>query len=115
MKYSPSLHSFLANDYTPMPEDAFVVADVEIEKFIWKLPTQGFKVVEGIVILFDDMHVAAQAALERSDIVAIRCVKAGIDFPAEWLAYVVELRAIIADPDGAETPLPTQPSYPAGT
>ncbi len=58
----------------------------------------------------------AQAALTKSDMVAIRCVKAGVVFHDKWLAYVQALRAIVAAPSGdAAQPLPAQPPYPAGT
>ena len=51
-------------------------------------------------------------ALAKSDGVAIRCVKAGVAFPAAWQTYVTALRAIM---NGASGPLPTQPAFPAGT
>lgn len=60
----------------------------------------------------DDFAGDAQKALTTSDLVALRCVKAGITFPAEWRAYIVSLRGIV---NGAEVPLPSQPDFPAGT
>ena len=58
----------------------------------------------------------AQAALDKSDTVAIRCLKAGVAFPAEWQSYVAALRTIVAAATGnPSVPLPTQPAYPAGT
>ena len=54
----------------------------------------------------------AQAALDKSDIVATRCFKAGISFPSEWQAYVVSLRIIIDSGNGV---MPTKPPYPMGT
>ncbi|MBI3441726.1 MAG: hypothetical protein HY052_08025 [Proteobacteria bacterium] len=54
----------------------------------------------------------AHAALKASDLVAVRCLKAGVSFPAEWQAYVVQLRAVAV---GAAGPLPDQPAFPAGT
>ncbi len=55
---------------------------------------------------------AAKIALAESDMVAIRCYKAAVAFPSEWLDYVTDLRAIV---NGGEGPLPEQPEYPAGT
>ena len=58
----------------------------------------------------------AQAALDASDITAIRCLKSGVAFPATWLAYCQALRAIVAAATGDPTlVLPTAPAYPAGT
>lgn len=54
----------------------------------------------------------AKYALIQSDDTAIRCLKAGVAFPAEWLAYVAALRTIAA---GGPGPLPDKPAYPAGT
>jgi len=60
-----------------------------------------------------DYPAEARAALDASDMTAIRCVKAGVAFPAEWQAYCATLRAIV---NGAQTgPLPVRPDYPAGT
>lgn len=58
----------------------------------------------------------ALALLIKSDLVSIRCHKAGIAFPADWLAYVQALRAIVQASSGDPTkPLPAQPAYPAGS
>jgi hypothetical protein len=61
----------------------------------------------------------AQAALTAMDSpggCAIRCFKAGVAFPAAWLAYCVALRSIV---NGTASPmptaLPTAPAFPAGT
>lgn len=59
---------------------------------------------------------SARSAMDASDMTALRCFKAGVPFPAEWIAYVNQLRAIVraqtGDPD---LPLPEKPAYPAGT
>ena len=54
---------------------------------------------------------AARAALDVTDLVAIRCFKAAIPFPSEWQSYVVELRKVVA---GTRGDLPEQPAYPDG-
>lgn len=46
---------------------------------------------------------------------AIRCVAAGVAFPAAWTTYVQALRAIASGTDTTSTALPTRPAYPAGT
>lgn len=59
----------------------------------------------------------AKILLNDNDVIAIRCWKAGVPYPAEWLAYDIALRAIVHAVTGDPTlPLPTQPlSKPAGT
>lgn len=58
----------------------------------------------------------AQAALCKSDNVALRCWKAGVTYPAEWKTHDDSLRAIVRTPSGDATQgLPPQPDYPAGT
>lgn len=58
----------------------------------------------------------AKAALDRTDLVALRCWKANVPYPVAWQTYTDALRAIIRAPSGdPEQPLPTQPDYPAGT
>jgi hypothetical protein len=54
----------------------------------------------------------AQTLLDETDMVAIRCSKAGVEFPTEWRSYVTELRNIIRTGTGN---IPTKPSYPANT
>lgn len=58
---------------------------------------------------------SAQVALDKTDLVAIRCLKAGVAFPADWQTYVTDLRNIVNGTDTISTILPTQPTYPAGT
>lgn len=57
----------------------------------------------------------AQSALDKSDMVSIRCLKAGVAFPAAWQTYVASLRAIVNGSDTTSTVLPPAPAYPAGT
>lgn len=55
-------------------------------------------------------------ALEKSDMVALRCVKAGVAFPSTWQTFVAKHRAIVAAATGDPTaPQPVMPAYPAGT
>lgn len=55
---------------------------------------------------------AAKSELEATDMVAIRCVKAGVDFPADWKQFVSVLREIIANGSGE---MPIRPAYPDQT
>lgn len=54
----------------------------------------------------------AQTALDKSDMVATRCFKFGIDFPQEWKTHVAILRAVIMTGNGS---IPNQPNYPENT
>lgn len=58
----------------------------------------------------------AQAALDISDMTALRCFKAAVAFPSAWQTYTTTLRAIV---NGTASPMPTalpaQPTFPAGT
>lgn len=61
-----------------------------------------------------DMRPQAQSALDKTDMTALRCFKAGKAFPSDWQAYVAALRAIVTGPS-TTTALPGMPDYPAGT
>jgi hypothetical protein len=61
------------------------------------------------------LRAQANLALDKSDIVASRCYKAGVAFPSAWLTYVESLRNIVNGTDTTSTSLPVTPTYPAGT
>ncbi len=65
--------------------------------------------------LHDELVKQAQAALGRTDSVALRCIKAGVAFPAAWQTYTTALRNIANGTDTTSTSLPAAPAYPAGT
>ncbi|WP_060825911.1 hypothetical protein [Sulfurospirillum cavolei] len=56
---------------------------------------------------------AIQTAIDKTDLVALRCWKAGIEFPVEWREYTVTLRTLLASTVVVE--LPTMPEYPSGS
>jgi hypothetical protein len=59
------------------------------------------------------LQAAARRAIEGSDLVAIRCIKAGKAYPAAWNDYDAALRQIISTSSGDATQgLPPQPAYP---
>ncbi len=59
-----------------------------------------------------DLKAQVKVLLDASDLVFIRCGKAGVAWPSEWQAYVVLLRAIV---DSGAGDIPVKPSYPANT
>jgi hypothetical protein len=61
----------------------------------------------------EDYTASAQAALDKSDVTIIRCAENGIAVPSAWATYRASLRAIVAGRQAG--PLPTEPSFPAGT
>lgn len=62
-----------------------------------------------------DLVASAKSALDNTDMVCLRCYKAGVAFPSAWQDYTTALRAIVNGSDTTSTTLPTRPSYPAGT
>lgn len=68
--------------------------------------------VEEVTPTREEIIVLIKNALDNSDTVAIRCVKAGISFPVDWKNYVSDLRAQLYS---ATPSLPMQPPYPEGT
>lgn len=57
------------------------------------------------------LTIEAKALLEKSDMVALRCWKAGIQFPQSWIDYVSALRLVI----NGEGEIPETPNYPEGS
>lgn len=58
----------------------------------------------------------AQALLDKSDVTMLRCAENSVAVPAAWATYRKALRSIISATSGDPTqPLPTRPTYPAGT
>jgi hypothetical protein len=56
---------------------------------------------------------AVQTAIDKTDSVALRCWKAGVEFPTEWKEYTVALRTLLASTVVVE--LPVMPDYPVGS
>ncbi len=54
-----------------------------------------------------------QTAIDKTDSVALRCWKAGVEFPIEWRKYTVTLRTLLASKVVVE--LPVMPDYPVGS
>jgi len=57
-----------------------------------------------------------QAALDQTDLVALRCFKSGAEFPEAWRDYTAALRGLVTSPVADPTAaLPVRPAFPAGT
>ena len=100
----------------------------ELEKVTETAPPQN-KIIEGFFIDEDYIQMwnfrdkntdelkaelinQAQMLLYKSDMVAIRCVKAGLEFPTIWQNYVATLRVIV---NGEDLAIPEMPEYPQGS
>jgi hypothetical protein len=63
-----------------------------------------------------DLQLSAKYALQDTDMAAIRCFKAGVAFPQDWVDYVDSLRMIVRTVSGdPASALPAKPDFPAGT
>ncbi|MFH1158909.1 MAG: hypothetical protein V1721_08575 [Pseudomonadota bacterium] len=95
---------------TPQPTGSFIVVTgftINAQHVqVWQTRDKTVEELSG------ELKGQALSALAKSDLVAIRCIKAGTLFPADWWEYVTALRAIM---NGAAEPLPAQPEYPEGT
>jgi len=69
----------------------------------------GLEIKEPFPLMFD-----ATNALLETDVIAIRCYKAGIPFPTEWQKYTVAVRDIVNGTDTISTELPAKPDLPVG-
>lgn len=68
---------------------------------------------EQIVPTKEEIIAEAKFKLGQTDLVALRCLKAGVSYPAEWRQYTETLRAIAS---GAQVDIPPEPAtYPQGT
>lgn len=63
-------------------------------------------------IISQNIIASAQSELDKSDMVAIRCFKSGVEFPDDWKQYVASLRAIVNIGTGD---LPIRPNFPSDT
>lgn len=54
-------------------------------------------------------------ALNKSDIVLLRCIENDISIPPRWKTYRNELRIMMNDADITSVNLPIRPDYPPGT
>lgn len=77
------------------------------------------EIIDGINIAHSELVLAAKTKLEWTDVVALRCVKAGVPFTTPWAEYVVALREI-AKGDVSTLPAPPMDesgniAYPLGS
>jgi hypothetical protein len=82
--------------------------------YVAHVPTADEITAQQVIAAAAALRVAAQTALDKSDVTIIRCYEHAVAVPSEWTAYRAALRAIVAG--GSTTgALPTMPTYPVGT
>lgn len=115
--YTPDLHSKI-----PTP-------NIEVSDEVWQgAISNGHNKInkDGTTELFDfrtqeeidALNLATfkkevQTAIDKTDSVALRCWKAGIEFPTKWKEYTASLRILLASKVVVE--LPVMPDYPSGS
>jgi len=104
---------------TDLPAGAVLLSEEQWEhRFDLKL-VDG-ELVDDPATLSDEQRWAnyqkdARALLEATDLVALRCLKAGVAYPDKWQTYTADLRAIVRSATGdPDQPLPTTPTKPEG-
>lgn len=110
-------------DFDGIGEVPFVASPTDVEAHGRELFTRAVAGDFGIVAdyvpptaTWAGRQQQARAALDGSDLVALRCFKAGVEFPTAWVDYCEALRAIVRTDDGDPTQsLPPRPQYPEGT
>jgi hypothetical protein len=90
-----------------LPADCVEITDAEAES-IQAARAAAQAAAQAPVILKAD----AQAALDKSDVVLLRCFEHAVALPAAWQTYRTALRAIVNGSDTTSTTLPTIPAYP---
>ncbi|BEV15156.1 phage tail protein [Herbaspirillum sp. DW155] len=101
------------------------VHELDSEYFEYLLPPGSVKITDAEAAellapspatLWAARQAEALAALAANDLVAIRCAKANVKYPAEWQAYDGILRSIVSASSGdATAAFPERPDYPSGT
>lgn len=59
-----------------------------------------------------ELKAQIQVILDKTDSVALRCLKAGVPFPTNWQEFVATLRSLYSSGTGT---IPETPAYPSGT
>jgi hypothetical protein len=127
--YSKTTKGFYDSEiHKIMPEDAVTITDEQYQSLLAQ-QSQGMAIIPDSSGMPTTQKLllsaasktnlykqAAARALKKADMVAIRCLKAGVEYPVVWHNYDIALRAIISNtsPDTTK-PLPTAPPYPVGT
>ncbi len=70
------------------------------------------KLEKDTTVEIEQLKIQAKYLLEKSDMVALRCLKNNVLFNDEWVKFDTELRLVVK---GELFELPEQPKYPEGT
>lgn len=109
-------------DYEEVPvgtppgfEEGYMAVASETAQVGWPYINGEFIPVIDPNIKKNDRILRARNALVETDTVALRCFKENKPFPADWLVYVNELRAIVRLEDTDVDSFPERPKYPLPT
>lgn len=98
---------------TPDGQEELPLTDAEIAQYNIDADNA---IAQQQIMAWKAYQAQAQALLDETDMVSLRCFKAGVVFPTTWLSYVQALRAIMSAQTGDPTQtFPTKPTYPTGT
>lgn len=78
------------------------------------VPLQSDVTATLLQIDFGKLRAARMPLLEASDTIAVRCFKAGQEFPFDWQTYTQALRDITKVTDPLNVVWPTAPATPSG-
>ena len=106
---SSGWHVIDENFVSLLPADCVEKTEAEHQAYVESLAVKSDETK------LSEFKVTVQAALDASDLVALRAYKAGINFGEEWGAYDQKLRALMAVTEWhGDLALPPQPiSYPS--
>lgn len=113
--YTPDAHGL-----QHLPPDAVEITDglhaelLAAPRIDWTgpLPVAAEPLAPTAEALANLRRAEVRALLAAAGMTSQRCDLAGVPFPPNWVAYVADLRAVLADPT---LTAPSRPSYPAGT
>lgn len=104
----PGLY-YVTETVKPVDTESEIVTGFIIDEELVQIWQTRPRTEEELIILIKEQ---AYDELAKSDMTALRCVKAGVPFPTAWQEYVASLRDIFQTGIG---PLPEPPPYPEGT
>jgi len=103
------------------PEMVWVIAPLNVEVgWVYNPVTESFSAPPPPVLTPEQLLALAKSTaydrLARNDRVLVRCLKAGVPYPAAWAVTDEPLRNIVRAAEWSPSlVIPPQPDYPAGT
>jgi len=114
--YDPEINIIIPQDVVAVTNDNYeALFTAQAMGKVIKPDAQGNPEAVTFIPSAEQLHaallVSAKKALEKSDVVVLRCIEDGILLPSAWATYRQTLRAI---GNGTQTcAIPVQPAYPS--